>query len=197
MTFTPKMFACGIDVVGPSNLITLMQNPPPYWGPFMPVMKARVGDHETEEGKQFLASRSPLTFASKIERPLLIGQGAQDPRVKKAEADQIVSAMNQAKIPVTYVLYPKEGHGFARPENSKAFYAIAEAFLAAHLGGRAEPFGEVFHSAEFQVESGIDQIPGLKEASAADPKPGEPTPATEPGEPKPGEPKAGDPKPSS
>ncbi len=83
LTFTPDVFACGIDLVGPSSLITLLENPPPYWAPFMPVMKLRVGDWTTEEGREFLASRSPLNFVDKIQRPLLIGQGAKDPRVKQ------------------------------------------------------------------------------------------------------------------
>ena len=161
LTFTPEVFACGVDIVGPSNLVTLLQNPPPYWMPFMPVMKDRVGDHETEQGREFLKSRSPLTFAERIQRPLLIAQGAQDPRVKQAEADQIVSAMKEKNIPVTYMLYPKEGHGFARPENRFAFYAVAEAFLAEHLGGRVEPFGDSFDGAEVDIPTGRDQVSGL------------------------------------
>ena len=167
LTFTPEVFACGVDIVGPSNLITLLQNPPPYWMPFMPVMKNRVGDYETEEGRKFLASRSPLNYVQRIQRPLLIGQGAQDPRVKQAEADQIVAAMNQRKIPVTYMLYQEEGHGLARPENRFCFYAVTEAFLAEHLGGRFEPIGDAFEGAVFTVPSGADQVPGL--AAAHDP----------------------------
>jgi dipeptidyl aminopeptidase/acylaminoacyl peptidase len=164
LTFTPEVFACGIDLVGPSSLITLLENPPPYWAPFMPVMKLRVGDWTTEEGREFLASRSPLSLVEKIQRPLLIGQGAQDPRVKKAEADQIVAAMQEKKIPVTYVLYPQEGHGFARPENRFAFYAIAEAFLAENLGGRREDYGDAFDGANFEVPAGAEEAPGLAEA---------------------------------
>jgi dipeptidyl aminopeptidase/acylaminoacyl peptidase len=164
LTFTPDVFACGIDLVGPSSLVTLLQNPPPYWMPFMPVMKARVGDHETEEGRKFLESRSPLFFAERIKRPLLIAQGANDPRVKKAEADQIVEAMARHDIPITYLLFPNEGHGLARPENRFAFYAVAEAFLAQNLGGRYEPIGDAFEGAEFTVPSGDNQVPGLSEA---------------------------------
>ena len=133
----------------------------------MPVMKMRVGDVDTEEGREFLASRSPLSRVEKIERPLLIGQGAQDPRVKQAEADQIVQAMQEKKIPVTYVLYPQEGHGLARPENRFAFYAIAEAFLAEHLGGRREDYGDAFAGANFEVPAGADHAPGLAEALQA------------------------------
>ncbi len=164
LTFTPDVFACGIDIVGPSSLITLMENPPPYWMPFMPVMKLRVGDWSTPEGRKFLDSRSPLNFVDKIKRPLLIGQGAEDPRVKKAEADQIVAEMNKQKIPVTYMLYPEEGHGFAKPENRFSFNAVTEAFLAEHLGGRYEPIGEAFEGALFEVPSGGEQVPGLAEA---------------------------------
>ncbi|MDX1946051.1 MAG: S9 family peptidase [Pirellulaceae bacterium] len=166
LTFTPDVFACGVDIVGPSSLITLMENPPPYWFSFMPVMKLRVGDFQTEEGRKFLLSRSPLTLVEKIKKPLLIGQGANDPRVKQAEADQIVQAMHTRKIPVTYVLFHDEGHGFARPQNRFAFYAITEAFLAKHLGGRFEPIGAAFAGADFSVPSGSDAVPGLADALA-------------------------------
>jgi dipeptidyl aminopeptidase/acylaminoacyl peptidase len=163
LTVTPDVFACGVDIVGPSSLITLINNAPPYWYPFMPVMKLMVGDWTTEEGRKFLESRSPLFFVEKIKRPLLIGQGANDPRVKQVEADQIVKAMTEKKIPVTYVLVHDEGHGFARPENNFAFYAITEAFLAKQLGGRYEPIGDAFAGADFSVPSGQDQVPGLAE----------------------------------
>jgi dipeptidyl aminopeptidase/acylaminoacyl peptidase len=163
LTFTPDVFTCGVDIVGPSSLITLLSNPPPYWMPFMPVMKVRVGDHKSDEGKKFLESRSPLHFVDKIKKPLLIGQGANDPRVKQPEADQIVKAMNEKKIPVTYVLFHDEGHGFSRPENRFAFYAVTEGFLAQHLGGRFEPIGNAFEGADFSVPSGQDQVPGLAE----------------------------------
>jgi dipeptidyl aminopeptidase/acylaminoacyl peptidase len=164
LTFTPEVFACGVDIVGPSSLITLMENPPEYWYSFMPVMKRRVGDWETEEGREFLKSRSPLAHVDQIKRPLLIGQGANDPRVKQAEADQIVAAMEEKKIPVTYVLFQEEGHGFAKPENRFAFYAITEAFLAEHLGGRFEPVGDAFRGAVFTIPAGKDEVPGLKKA---------------------------------
>lgn len=141
LTFTPEVFAAGVDIVGPSSLITLIQTIPPYWEPLKAMLYHRVGNLETEE--EFLKSRSPLFFADRIQKPLLIGQGANDPRVKQSESDQIVTAMQQAGLPVQYVLYPDEGHGFARPENRLHFYAIAEEFLAKYLGGRFEPLGDI------------------------------------------------------
>lgn len=161
LTFTPKVFACGVDIVGPSSLVTLMKNVPPYWAPFMPVMKVRVGDVSTEEGQAELLKRSPLNFVDRIERPLLIGQGANDPRVTQLEADQIVEAMEKKSIPVTYVLYPDEGHGFARPENRTSFNAVTEAFLAKHLGGRYEPMGDALTDSSILVPNGADDVPGL------------------------------------
>jgi dipeptidyl aminopeptidase/acylaminoacyl peptidase len=164
LTFTPDVFTCGVDIVGPSSLVTLLQNVPEYWMPFMPVMKVRVGDVDSEEGRKALLERSPLTRVDKIKKPLLIGQGANDPRVKKLESDQIVKAMKEKNIPVTYVLYPDEGHGFARPENRMSFNAVAEAFLAEHLGGRFEPVGDDFKGATLEVPAGADQVPGLQAA---------------------------------
>lgn len=164
LTFTPEVFACGVDIVGPSSLITLLQNPPPYWMPFMSVMNVRVGDVTTEEGQEFLKTRSPLFRVEKIVRPLLIAQGAQDPRVKQAEADQIVEAMKARNIPVTYMLFPEEGHGFAKPENRFAFYAVAEAFLAEHLGGRYQGIDDAFEGARFSIPVGAEEVPGLKAA---------------------------------
>ncbi|CAD5980405.1 Dipeptidyl aminopeptidase BIII [Planktothrix tepida] len=141
LTFTPDVFACGVDIVGPSNIITLMQSIPPYWEPIRKNFYHRVGNLDTEA--DFLKARSPLFFVDRIEKPLLIGQGANDPRVKQAESEQIFEAMKQAGKPVEYVLYTDEGHGFARPENRLHFYAIAEEFLAKYLGGRFEPIGEI------------------------------------------------------
>jgi dipeptidyl aminopeptidase/acylaminoacyl peptidase len=141
LTFTPDEFACGVDIVGPSNIVTLLKTIPPYWAPMKALFSKRVGDLEKEE--DFLKERSPLSKVNYITKPLLIGQGANDPRVKVAESDQIVKAMRDNGKPVEYVLYPDEGHGFARPENRLHFFAVAEQFLAKHLGGRAEPVGEI------------------------------------------------------
>jgi dipeptidyl aminopeptidase/acylaminoacyl peptidase len=164
LTFTPEKFACGVDIVGPSNIVTLLKTIPPYWAPAIQLFKDRVGDHTTKEGRKFLEERSPLTHVAKIRRPLLIAQGANDPRVKQAESDQIVAAMQKQKIPVTYVLFPDEGHGFARPANRLAFNAVTEAFLARHLGGRYEPIGEAFQGSTVTVPTGAEGVPGLPAA---------------------------------
>jgi dipeptidyl aminopeptidase/acylaminoacyl peptidase len=164
LTFTPETFACGVDIVGPSNLMTLLNSIPPYWKSFFEDMAHRIGDPRTDEGRKLLESRSPITFTERIRRPLLIAQGANDPRVKQAESDQIVTAMKSRGLPVTYVLYPDEGHGFARPENNLAFYAIADAFLARHLGGRYEPIGRDFEGSSVQVPEGAGHVPGLSQA---------------------------------
>ena len=164
MTFTPEVFACGVDIVGPSNLETLLNTIPPYWQPQIELFANRVGDHRTEEGRKLLQERSPLTYVDNIRQPLLIGQGANDPRVKQSESDQIVQAMQDKGIPVTYVLYPDEGHGFARPENNRSFFAVAEAFLAQCLGGRHEPPGADFAGSSITVPAGAEHVPGLQEA---------------------------------
>lgn len=149
LTFTPEVFAAGVDIVGPSNLITLIQSIPPYWEPLKAQFYHRVGNLETEA--DFLKSRSPLFFCDRIQKPLLIAQGANDPRVKQAESDQIVTAMKESGKPFKYVLYTDEGHGFARPVNRLHFYGVAEEFLAKYLGGRCEPSEEIQgHSAVIQ-----------------------------------------------
>jgi dipeptidyl aminopeptidase/acylaminoacyl peptidase len=155
-----------VDIVGPSNLVTLLSTIPPYWAPAIEMFKTRVGDYQSEEGKKFLESRSPLNFVEKINKPLLIAQGAHDPRVKQSEADQIVEAMKEKNIPVTYVLVTDEGHGFARPENNLAFTAVTEAFLARFLGGRYEAIGEAFKGSSITVPTGAGDVPGLPKAIA-------------------------------
>lgn len=167
LTYTPTTFACGVSIVGPSNLETLFTSIPAYWESFKTQFFNRVGDPRTAEGRKLLAERSPLNKAGEIQRPLLVGQGANDPRVKQAESDQIVTAMQDKKIPVTYVLYPDEGHGFQRPQNRTSFNAISEAFLSKCLGGRVEPIGADFQGSSLQVKDGADLIPGVAEALAA------------------------------
>ena len=158
LAFTPEVFACGVDIVGPSNLETLLETIPPYWEPMVKQFHQRMGNPETPEGKALLVERSPLHKADRISRPLLIGQGANDPRVKQSESDQIVDAMKRHGIPVTYVLYPDEGHGFHKPTNNIAFNAIAENFLATVLGGRAEPMAGEVEASSAQILAGAELL---------------------------------------
>jgi dipeptidyl aminopeptidase/acylaminoacyl peptidase len=161
LAFTPEMFACGVDIFGPSNLLTMANSP--YWAASRQRLNQSVGDPASIEGQLFLTVRSPISQVGKIRRPLLIAHGANDSRVHRAESDQIVEAMRERKIPVTYLLFPDEGHGFVRPANDLAFYAIAEAFLAKHLGGRYEPIDNTFAGSSLMVICGGDGVPGLAE----------------------------------
>jgi dipeptidyl aminopeptidase/acylaminoacyl peptidase len=134
LTFTPEFFCCGVSIVGISNLVTMLESMPPYWAGFNEFMFRSYADVRTEEGRAWLRSRSPLYKVNRICRPLLIGHGANDVRCKIQESDQIVRAMRDRHLAVTYVVYPDEGHGFARPENRMSFNAISEAFLAKQSG---------------------------------------------------------------
>jgi dipeptidyl aminopeptidase/acylaminoacyl peptidase len=163
LTFTPDKFACGVAWAAPSNLVSLLEAVPPYWEPMVELMVRQFGDHRTEEGREFLLERSPLTYVDRIRRPLLIGQGSNDVRVPQVEADQIVQAMQDKGIPVTYLLYSDEGHGFARPENAMSFFAVAEAFLTECLGGRYEPIGDDLEGSSIAVPVGAEHVPGLVE----------------------------------
>ena len=155
VTITPDVFACAVDVVGPSNLITFLETIPPYWKSSYELTKIWVGgDPATEKGKKFLMSRSPLAHIQNIKKPLLIAQGANDPRVKKAESDQIANAMIHKGIPVTYLLFPDEGHGFARPVNRLSYMAAAEVFLHQNLGGSVEPMGDEAKKSTMKVVAG-------------------------------------------
>lgn len=133
-TFTPDLFRCAVDIVGPSNLMTFIKTIPPYWSTLQATFYKRVGNPEREE--EFLISRSPLFKVEQIKIPILIAQGANNPRVKQAESEQIVEAMKNKGIEYEYMLFPDEGHGFAKLENRLKFYAAAEKFLAKYLGGR-------------------------------------------------------------
>ena len=164
LTFTPDTFACGVAVCGPSNLTTFEQSIPPYWASELETLAKRVGDFRTEDGRKLLESRSPLTRAGAITRPLLIGQGANDPRVKQAESDQIVKSMQARGIPVSYMLFSDEGHGFYRPENGKAFRAVQETFLAQCLGGKYQPVGDDFKGSTIAAPAGAEQVYGLEDA---------------------------------
>ncbi len=136
MVFTPELYACGVNIVGVSNIITLLNSIPTYWGPIRQMLTLRVGDPDTAEGRAQLERQSPINHVENIQRPLLIVHGANDPRVRQSEADQIVVAMREAGLPVEYILAPDEGHGFSQRINRLAMYARIEQFLAQHLGGR-------------------------------------------------------------
>jgi dipeptidyl aminopeptidase/acylaminoacyl peptidase len=139
LAFTPDAFACGVDIVGPSNLKTLLNSIPPYWKPLRAMFAARMGNIDDPKEAELIKNASPLFKANQIKKPLLIGQGANDPRVNHAESEQIVDAIEKNNGSVTYVIYSDEGHGFARPDNSIDFNARAEKFLGQCLGGRFEP----------------------------------------------------------
>ena len=136
MVFTPELYACGVNIVGVSNIITLLNSIPAYWGPIRQIFTLRVGDPDTDEGRAQLERQSPINHVEQIQRPLLIVHGANDPRVRQSEADQIVVAMREAGLPVEYILAPDEGHGFSQRINRMAMFARIEQFLAQHLGGR-------------------------------------------------------------
>jgi len=136
LTFTPDEYAGGVSIVGPSNLFTLLETIPPYWESARAMFHKRMGDPNTEEGREQLKRQSPFFHAQNIKVPLLVAQGGNDPRVKKSESDQIVIAMRDLGLPVEYINFPDEGHGFAKPDNSMAFIAVMEKFLAKHIGGR-------------------------------------------------------------
>lgn len=160
-TKTPEVFACIVDAFGISNLITFMATIPPYWGPWFSVWKQRLGDPATEAGRAFLRDRSPLNHIERATRPILIAQGMRDVRVVPAESEQMVKALKANRIPVTYITFPDEGHGFVRPENRLAFTAVAEAFLAKHLGGQFQPVGNDFAGSTIKIETGGELVPGM------------------------------------
>jgi dipeptidyl aminopeptidase/acylaminoacyl peptidase len=151
VTFTPDTFACAVDIVGPSNLKTLVDAIPPYWKPLRATFDVRMGNVDDPKDADLIMNASPLFKADRIKRPLLIGQGANDPRVNKAESEQIVSAIEKNGGKVTYVVYSDEGHGFARPENRIDFNSRAEAFLGSCLGGRVEPAAAATHAGSTAV----------------------------------------------
>jgi len=161
MTMTPDVFACGVDIVGPSNLEIFM----PHWD--VDRMSKVIGDPRTEEGRAFLRSRSPINFAQDTKHPVLIGQGARDSRVPQDQSDTVVKKMVEAGAQVTYAVFPDEGHGFLRPANSRAFNAVMEVFLGQCLGGRYEPITDQIEGSSLEVPVGVEHIPGLAEALAA------------------------------
>lgn len=160
-TKTPEVFACIVDLFGISNLITFMATIPPYWGPWFSIWKNRLGDPDTEAGRAFLAERSPINHLERATRPILIAQGMRDVRVVAAESEQMVAALKARSVPVTYITFPDEGHGFVRPANRLAFNGVAEAFLAKHLGGRYQPIGNDFAGSSLKIETGGELVPGI------------------------------------
>ncbi len=178
VAFTPDVYAAAVSIVGPSNLITLLESVPPYWEAYIKIFTERMGDPATPEGKARLERQSPLNSANKIKTPLLVIQGANDPRVKKAESDQIVVALRERKFPVEYIVAPDEGHGFARPVNNMAMIATAEKFLAKHLGGRYQEGASAEVAArlkEITVDVKTVEMPKRIEAASV----GSPKPATD------------------
>jgi dipeptidyl aminopeptidase/acylaminoacyl peptidase len=174
VAFTPDVYAVGVSIVGPSNLITLLESIPPYWEQIRKLFYERMGDPNTPEGKAQLLRQSPLTAAAKIKTPLLVIQGANDPRVNKRESDQIVIALRDRGFPVEYMVAPDEGHGFARPVNNMAMFASAEKFLAKYLKGRYQESmtPEVTQRLnEINVDVKTVTMPKMMTASADLPKP--------------------------
>jgi dipeptidyl aminopeptidase/acylaminoacyl peptidase len=160
LTQTPETFACGVDLAGPADLVSFLESVPASDAAAR-LWAARIGDHRTEEGRAALAERSPLSHADRISRPLLIAQGANDPRVRKGHADRVARTLKDNGVPVTYLVYDDEGHGLARLENRLSFFAVAEQFLAGHLGGRYEPVGDDFRGAAVRIIEGADQLAGV------------------------------------
>lgn len=167
VTFTPDKFACGVDIVGPSSLATLIESFPEYWKPFLAGTWFRyVGDPSDPKARAAMIERSAISRVDKIKVPLLVGQGGNDPRVTKPEADALVAAMQAKNLPVTYINYPDEGHGFQKPENRLSFFAAMEGFLGKCLGGRVEPIGDAFKGSSGEVLAGAENVKGLKEATS-------------------------------
>ena len=160
-TFTPDVFCCAVSVVGISNLRTLLESMPPYWAGFAEYMYRSYGDPRTEEGRKLLAERSPINKVENIKKPMLIFHGANDVRCKVVESDSIVAAMQERGIPVSYVVYPDEGHGFQKSENRLSYIALTEAFFARHLGGAFEPVGHDLEGSSHQVRAGADGLIGM------------------------------------
>lgn len=160
MTLTPGAFACGVSLVGPSNIEKFM----PHWTPER--MGPVIGDPRTVEGRRHLHDRSPVNFADRARGPVLIGQGANDARVPKEQSDLMVAALRRAGVPVVYAVYPDEGHGLLRAENIRSFWAITEQFLARAIGGRAAPLGGALEGSSVSIEAGADDVPGLEAALA-------------------------------
>ncbi|PVX61050.1 S9 family peptidase [Paraburkholderia unamae] len=166
LAFTPGVFACAVDIAGPSNLVSLLGAMPAWWTFQRPQFALRMGDPASAAGEAELRERSPISRVSAITQPLLIAQGTNDPRVRVDQSATIAAALAVRKRPVTYLLYPDEGHEFEKTSTRLSFYAIAEHFLAASLGGVAEPYGSDLDTCSMSVETGIELVPGLDHALA-------------------------------
>jgi dipeptidyl aminopeptidase/acylaminoacyl peptidase len=164
LAFTPTAYACGVSVVGPSNLVTLIEDIPPYWTATRSLYTSRVGDPSTAEGRALLDSRSPLTAAAAVRRPLLVVHGVNDPRVPEQESRRMAEAVVAAGGQASLLLFPDEGHGIARPANARALTAVVEAFLRGCLGGRAEPVGTALEGSSLQIPIGREFVGGLDPA---------------------------------
>jgi dipeptidyl aminopeptidase/acylaminoacyl peptidase len=175
VAFTPDLYAAAVDIVGPSNLITLLDAIPPYWESIRKMFYQRMGDPSTPQGKELLMEESPLNSADKIKTPLLVAQGANDPRVNRREAEQIVIALRDRGFPVEYILAPDEGHGFARPINNLALFMASEKFFAQHLGGKYQEGGtpeEVARLKEITVDpKTVVLVKKIDAGSVSAPKP--------------------------
>lgn len=168
VTFTPDKFACGVDIVGPSSLATLIESFPEYWKPFLAGTWFRyVGDPSDPAAREAMIERSAISRIDDISVPLLVGQGGNDPRVTKPEADTLVEAMQANNLPVTYINYPDEGHGFQKPENRLSFFAAMEGFLGKCLGGRVQPIGDSFEGSSAEVLAGAEYVEGLEDTSTS------------------------------
>jgi len=161
-SMTPDRFACAVDLVGPTNLIDLVESFPSYWGAYLEdTWYAYIGDPRVEADRAHMLSRSPITHAASVNIPIIVFQGATDPRVLKNQSDNFVATLKRIGTPVTYIVYPDEGHGFGRPANFESFYALTEQFLSGCLGGRAEPLGDILERSSAQIEEGANLISGV------------------------------------
>lgn len=168
---TPELYACGVSAVGPSDLVTLLESIPAYWAPLRALFSRRVGDLGSAEGRALLMERSPLNHAGAIIRPLLLIHGTNDPRVRQSESERMARTLDENGVPVTLVVFPDEGHGLARPENNLAFVALAEAFLAQHLGGRYQPIDDQVERSSAEIPIGAEHVGlGATPRPAGEPK---------------------------
>jgi len=170
LTNTPRTYACGVDAFGPTDLPALLgkDSVMPEWAANYEHLVRVFGDPRTPDGRRYLEERSPQTHVDQLVRPLLVAQGANDPRVRKVQSDRFVAALERRNVEVTYVVFPDEGHGFAREVNSLAFAAISEAFLHQCLGGGLQPIGAALHGSSMQIPVGAARIEGLSEPASRD-----------------------------